>query len=98
MHPAARQPPHISSWTPSVPSPAARSHPCYAGPVRRFVTGVALTACLGAAVAFADPTPLERLLAKTDKVAKEVAKIRGLPLKKPIPNEVVDKDELRKRL
>jgi hypothetical protein len=64
----------------------------------RFVIGVALTASLGAAVALADSTSLDKLLAKTDKVAKEVAKIRGLPLKKPIPNEVVDKDELRKRL
>lgn len=41
---------------------------------------------------------LDRLLARTDAVAKEVARIRGLPLKRPIPNEVVDRDELRRRL
>lgn len=41
---------------------------------------------------------LEMLLARTDAVAKEVSALRGLPLKKRIPNEVVDKDQLRKRL
>jgi len=44
------------------------------------------------------PTALVSLLARTDAVAKEVAKLRGLPLKKAIPNEVVDKDELHRRL
>ncbi len=67
---------------------------------------VLLAACGEAA---ADPPPatttttkpaadLAALLARTDAVAKEVAKVRGLPLKHPIPNEVVDKDELRARL
>jgi hypothetical protein len=65
--------------------------------MRRLLIGVSVTACL-ASVASADPSALDKLLARTDKVAREVAKIRGLPLKKPIPNEVVDKDELRKRL
>ena len=65
--------------------------------MRRLLVGVSVTACL-ASVASADPSALDKLLARTDKVAREVAKIRGLPLKKPIPNEVVDKDELRKRL
>ncbi|MBA3464689.1 MAG: hypothetical protein H0T46_32450 [Deltaproteobacteria bacterium] len=65
--------------------------------MRQSVIAVALTAC-AATVALADPTPLEKLLARTDKVAREVSKIRGLPLKRPIPNEVVDKEELRKRL
>ena len=46
----------------------------------------------------ADPSALDKLLARTDAVAKEVAKIRGLPLKRRIPNEVVDRAELRKRL
>ncbi len=41
---------------------------------------------------------LTKLLARTDAVAREVSKLRGLPLKKPIPNEVVDKAELRRRL
>ena len=44
------------------------------------------------------PTTLDKLLARTDAVAREVSKIRGLPLKHAIPNEVVDKDELRARL
>jgi len=46
------------------------------------------------------PTPiaLDKLLARTDAVAREVSKLRGLPLKRAIPNEVVDKDELRRRL
>jgi hypothetical protein len=53
-----------------------------------------------AASARAQPKPdaLAQLLARTDKVAKEVAKIRGLPLRKKIPNEVVDRETLRKRL
>ena len=41
---------------------------------------------------------LAKLLARTDAVAREVARVRGLPLKRPIPNEVVDRDELRRRL
>ncbi len=65
--------------------------------MRRFLIGVSVTACL-VTVAAADPAALDNLLARTDKVAREVAKIRGLPLKRAIPNDVVDKDELRKRL
>jgi len=65
--------------------------------MRALLIGMSVTFGL-ATVAAADPTPLEKLLARTDKVAREVAKIRGLPLKKPIPNDVVDKDDLRKRL
>jgi hypothetical protein len=48
--------------------------------------------------ASAETTALDALLARTDAVAREVAKVRGLPLKQPIPNEVVDRDELRRRL
>src|SRR3954471_22568426 len=66
--------------------------------MRRFLLGVAVTAGLGTALAGAEPTALDKLLARTDKVAREVSRIRGLPLKRPIPNEVVDKDELRRRL
>jgi hypothetical protein len=44
------------------------------------------------------PAALAALLARTDAVAREVARIRGLPLRRPIPNEVVDRDELRRRL
>lgn len=36
--------------------------------------------------------------ASIDALAKEVAKLRGLRLKKPIPSEVVDREELRRRL
>jgi hypothetical protein len=41
---------------------------------------------------------LAALLLRTDAIAREVARIRGLPLKQPIPNEVIDRDELRARL
>jgi hypothetical protein len=41
---------------------------------------------------------IAQLLARTDAVAREVSQVRGLPLKRPIPNEVVDRDELRRRL
>src|SRR5258705_1487722 len=64
----------------------------------RCSRGLVALCLLLAATARAEPTALDKLLARTDVVAKEVAKVRGLPLKKPIPNEVVDKDELRKRL
>jgi len=46
----------------------------------------------------ADADALAALLRRTDAVAREVAKVRGLPLKHPIPNEIVDRDELRARL
>jgi hypothetical protein len=69
---------------------------------------LALLALLVTGPAAADPpatttktkpaADLAALLARTDAVAKEVAKVRGLPLKHAIPNEVVDKDELRARL
>ncbi|MBL0217832.1 MAG: hypothetical protein IPQ07_28630 [Myxococcales bacterium] len=64
----------------------------------RPVLGAVVLAVALAGVAAADPSSLDLLLAKTEKVAREVAKIRGLTLKRPIPNEVVDKDELRRRL
>lgn len=57
--------------------------------------------CLIATAASAQPkqpSDLAKLLARTDQVAKEVSKIRGLPLKRKIPNEVVDRDQLRLRL
>ncbi|MBL9017868.1 MAG: hypothetical protein JNL83_27020 [Myxococcales bacterium] len=68
--------------------------------MRTHVIGVAVAvaALLAGSVANAERSALDALLARTDKVAREVAKIRGLPLKRPIPNEVVDKDELRTRL
>jgi hypothetical protein len=48
--------------------------------------------------ASADADSLAALLRRTDAVAREVARVRGLPLKRPIPNEVVGRDELRARL
>jgi hypothetical protein len=67
---------------------------------------VLVVALLMGGVAHADdPAPkvpkkisLEALLARTDAVAREVSALRGLPLKKKIPNDVVDRDGLRKRL
>src|ERR1043166_6776105 len=48
--------------------------------------------------AHGDTDTLAALLRRTDGVAREVARVRGLPLKQAIPNEVVDRDELRARL
>jgi hypothetical protein len=48
--------------------------------------------------ASADPDSLAALLRRTDAVAREVARVRGLPLKRAIPNEVIDDQELRARL
>jgi hypothetical protein len=61
---------------------------------------VLVSAVVLASTAAAQPKSdaLTQLLARTDRVAKEVSKIRGLPLKRKIPNEVVDKTELRERL
>ncbi|HEY4245041.1 MAG TPA: hypothetical protein VGM88_34735 [Kofleriaceae bacterium] len=60
-----------------------------------MLRGVAVLALLGATAA-ADP--LSDLLAKTPEIARAVSKQRGLPLKRPIPNEVLDKDAMRARL
>ena len=68
----------------------------YARRMRRRLWVLALVAV--AATARADDTTLAALLARTDAVAKEVAKIRGLPLRRAIENEVVDRDELHARL
>jgi hypothetical protein len=75
--------------------------------VRGLALGTFVVGSL-AVVAFGDPAPvtkmhdasavLTELLARTDSVAKEVAKVRALPLKRPIPNEVIDKAELHDRL
>lgn len=60
---------------------------------------IVLVASLGGgARAAADAGVLAALLQRTDAVAREVARVRGLPLKRPIPNEVIDRDELRARL
>ena len=67
------------------------------GIVVLVATGLIMTTA-GARHAAAEPDALAALLARTDAVAREVARIRGLPLKQAIPNEVVDRDELRRRL
>jgi phosphoserine phosphatase len=59
---------------------------------------IVATALVTSSTARAESDALAKLLARTEAVAKEVSKVRGLPLKKPIPNDVVDRDELRKRL
>jgi hypothetical protein len=64
---------------------------------RALALGIVTVAAL-AGVATADADGLAALLARTDAVAREVSKVRGLPLKRPIPNEVVDRDQLRARL
>ncbi len=71
----------------------------YRSSTRRFFVGVSGVVLLASATSVAaEPTALDKLLARTHNVAKEVAKIRGLPLKTKIPNDVVDKDQLRTRL
>ena len=62
----------------------------------RALVVVVIAALAGRAAA--NPDGLAALLRRTDAVAREVAKVRGLPLKRPIPNEVVDRDQLRARL
>ncbi|HEY5951668.1 MAG TPA: hypothetical protein VIV40_39510 [Kofleriaceae bacterium] len=61
-------------------------------------TFVATLAIAFAAPARAETDPLAALLARTDAIARQVAKQRGLPLKKKVEQEVVDRDELRARL
>ena len=62
-----------------------------------FVAGLAI-ALASVAPAHADPDPLAALLGRTDAIAKEVAKQRGLKLKRAVPQEVVGREELRARL
>ncbi|HEY4177670.1 MAG TPA: hypothetical protein VGM90_12580 [Kofleriaceae bacterium] len=62
----------------------------------RIAAALLIVACASAQAA-ADAS-LDKLLASTGALAKEVSKIRGLKLKKPIPQDVVDEAELRKRL
>ena len=52
----------------------------------------------GGASARGQAASLVTLLARTTAVAKEVSKIRGLPVKRAIPNDVVDRAELKRRL
>lgn len=49
-------------------------------------------------LASAEVDPITALLARTDTVTKEVAKLRSLRLKRPLDREVVDRAELRRRL
>ena len=74
----------------------------YAQAMARVLAVVAVVAVGGLVAAggraAADGETLAALLRRTDAVAHEVARVRGLPLKQPIPNEVVDRAELRARL
>lgn len=38
------------------------------------------------------------LASRTDALVREISRLRGLRLKRPVPNEVIDRDELRRRL
>jgi hypothetical protein len=74
-----------------------------AGTAARVAALAAVLVVLGALIwpgaqARADGDLLAALLQRTDAVAREVARVRGLPLKRPIPNEVVDRRELHARL
>ena len=62
------------------------------------VIAVAGSLCAIGGHAAAEGDALTALLRRIDTVAQEVARIRGLPLKRPIPNDVVGRDELRARL
>lgn len=67
--------------------------------MRRRLAAALVVVVVGVIGGSADAeTPLDKLVARTAQVAKEVAKVRGLRLKQPIANEVVDQDELRRRL
>jgi hypothetical protein len=61
-----------------------------AAPVSQPAAPVSQPAALNATLA--------SLLGRVDAVSHEVAHVRGLPLKHPIPYDVVDRDELRRRL
>ena len=76
---------------------ARRAGATIEGAMRRRLLALALVGAAATDVA-AEGTPLDALLARTDAVAKEVAKVRGLKLKRKVPNDVVDKAELRRRL
>jgi hypothetical protein len=80
----------------------ARGGVVYARAMKRSLVVVSVAALAAVAVprcvSHADPDPLAALLGRTDAVAREVARLRGLPLRRPIPNEVVDRDELHARL
>ncbi len=88
------------SWSLVIAAGAGLAASAGAQPVpREVVPPPSEAAPAEAAPAEAAPAgPLDKLLARTDAVAREVSRIRGLPLRRPIPNEVVDRDELRRRL
>lgn len=68
--------------------------------MRRALACLAIAGGLvaGDASARADRDPLAQLLRRIDAVAREVSRVRGLPIKKPIAHDVVGRDELRARL
>lgn len=64
----------------------------------RVSWSTAIVAIAVATAAHAQPDPLAEILARTDAIAKQVSRQRGLPLKHKVEQEVVDRDELRARL
>ena len=69
----------------------------------RGMRGLAAVAALLGAMATssgarADDAALDAILGKLDATAREVSKIRGLPLKHAVASDVVDRDELRARV
>jgi hypothetical protein len=78
--------------------------PCGADEMTRYARG--MWRCVVAVLLLASSARAEQktenalpaLLAQTDHIAKQVAKVRGLKLKHAIPNEVVDHAELHRRL
>jgi len=60
---------------------------------------VALAACAaGLATAHADGTGVDALVAHLDAAAREVSRVRGLPLRHAVAGEIVDKDALKTRV
>ncbi|HVK89591.1 MAG TPA: hypothetical protein VM513_35960 [Kofleriaceae bacterium] len=60
--------------------------------------GVSWLRAVASATLVAVAVPAAAAPGSIDALAKEVAKLRGLRLKKPIASEIVDRDELRRRL
>ncbi|HEY0190324.1 MAG TPA: hypothetical protein VGC42_04330 [Kofleriaceae bacterium] len=65
---------------------------------RRLIAWLGVASAVLCGPARADGDALQALLGRIDAVAREVSRVRGLPLTRAIANDVVDRDELRARL
>ncbi|HLU68048.1 MAG TPA: hypothetical protein VKZ63_17310, partial [Kofleriaceae bacterium] len=69
---------------------------------KRVGTGAAALAALAIALAGARPGAAQQdhraLLAKTDQIAQQVARLRGLKVKRPIKRGVMNKAQITERL